>query len=107
MAVKLLDRRRFDIDKERMLKNESMTPGLISIVVPVFQEEKVLKLLIERLDSVTDVLTKFDWKYVLINDGSLDDSWNRIKELASESSKITGIDLSRNFGKELTLTAGV
>jgi len=84
-----------------------MTKKLISIVIPVYQEGENLRDLIERLESITEALTKFDWEYVLINDGSYDDSWNHIKELASESSNITGIDLSRNFGKEITLTAGV
>jgi dolichol-phosphate mannosyltransferase len=84
-----------------------LTKKLISIVVPIFQEEKILRQLVERLDVVTETLPEFDWRYVLTNDGSPDSTWKLIKKLANESSKVVGIDLSRNFGKEIALTAGV
>ena len=90
-----------------MLKSKAMAQRLISIVVPVYMEEKGLRRLVERLDLVTSKLPEFDWCYILVNDGSKDNSWDLIKKLANENSRIVGIDLSRNFGKEIALTAGV
>jgi dolichol-phosphate mannosyltransferase len=90
-----------------MSTDEHLTKKLISIVVPIYCEESNLRLLIERLDIVTGTLTEFNFDYVLVNDGSNDGSWELIKKLASESSRVVGIDFSRNFGKEVALTAGV
>lgn len=84
-----------------------MAQTLISIVIPIYKEEKNLLKLIERLDLVTNTMPDIDWQYVLVNDGSTDNSWGLIKKLTNESFKVTGIDLSRNFGKEIALTAGV
>lgn len=90
-----------------MSANEHLTKKLISIVVPIYCEEDNLRLLIERLDSVTGKLTEFNFQYVLVNDGSNDGSWGLIELICSESSRVNGIDFSRNFGKEIALSAGV
>ena len=90
-----------------MSTNEHLTKKLISIVVPIYCEESNLRSLIERLDVVTGALTEYDFEYVLVNDGSKDGSWELIKKFASESSRVIGIDFSRNFGKEIALSAGV
>ena len=90
-----------------MNTNEHLTKKLISIVVPIYCEEDSLCLLIERLNSVTGKLTEFNFHYVLVNDGSSDGSWGLIKKFCRESSRVVGIDLSRNFGKEIALSAGV
>lgn len=79
----------------------------ISIVVPVFREAKNLRHLYEKLDAITSELPQFVWSFVFVNDGSPDRSWELIEELAGADSRVIGIDLSRNFGKEIALTAGV
>ena len=75
-----------------------MAQSLISIVVPVYMESKGLRSLVERLDLVTAEFQEYNWRYVLVNDGSDDDSWALIQTLSEENPRVVGIDLSRNFG---------
>lgn len=79
----------------------------IGIVVPVYREERNLRSLYERLEQVTSGLPQFEWEYVLVNDGSPDNSLQVLRLLAADDEKVKVIDLSRNFGKEIALTAGV
>ena len=79
---------------------------LISIVVPVFNEETVLP---EFHQAITDVLSSqiFDFEIVYVNDGSSDHTLDRINRLREQDDHITLLDLSRNFGKEIALSAGL
>lgn len=79
----------------------------IAVIVPVYCESQNLRLLYQQLEAVTAVLTRYDWKYVLVNDGSTDNSLEVLQELARHDSRFKVIDFSRNFGKEIALTAGV
>jgi dolichol-phosphate mannosyltransferase len=78
---------------------------LISVVVPVYGEAKNLPLLVQRLDAVA--AGGHRWEYVFVNDGSLDDSLQVLRTLQSGNPRIRIVDLSRNFGKEAALTAGL
>lgn len=84
-----------------------MPNPLISIVVPVYREERNLPLLLNRLEQVAAQLPQFDFEYIWVNDGSPDESWRVMKELAVNCGHLRVIDLSRNFGKEVALTAGL
>jgi polyisoprenyl-phosphate glycosyltransferase len=84
-----------------------MPRKLITIVVPVFREEKNLSNLLARLNSVTSSIIDIDWEYIFVNDGSPDNSITVLKQLAAQQNNIKIIDFSRNFGKEIALTAGV
>ena len=79
----------------------------ITIVVPVYREAANLERLCERLDHVTAELPSYAWEYLFVNDGSPDNSLEVLRRLAAGDPKIKAIDLSRNFGKEVALTAGV
>ncbi len=79
---------------------------LISIVIPVYKEEKNIPLLYKRLEAVTSAL-EGQWEYILVNDGSPDNSLAALKALATDDSRVKVLDFSRNFGKEIALTAGV
>lgn len=79
----------------------------IAIVVPVYREANNLRRLHERLDEVVATLPQFEWEYVFVNDGSPDKSLEVLRELAAADPKVRALDLSRNFGKEIALTAGV
>lgn len=78
----------------------------IAIVVPVYREAKNLALLYERLEAVTGQLPQYEWEYILVNDGSPDNSLEILHNLARRDQKFKVLDLSRNFGKEIALTAG-
>lgn len=79
----------------------------IAIVVPVYREAGNIFCLHQRLEAVTSRLAQYTWEYIFVNDGSPDDSWQRLGELAVLDTKVRAFDLSRNFGKEIALTAGV
>jgi len=79
----------------------------IVIVVPVYCEAKNIGRLYERLNDVVSMLPQYSWKYLFVNDGSPDDSLSVLSDLASSDARVSALDLSRNFGKEIALTAGV
>jgi len=79
----------------------------ISIVIPVYREAGSLKFLYEELEKVTANINEYAWEYIFVNDGSPDDSLTVLHDLARLNRKNKVIDLSRNFGKEVALTAGV
>ncbi len=79
---------------------------LISIVVPAFNEEAVLPHFHQKISEVLSE-QPFNFEIVYINDGSSDNTLSIIKELRQADRQVTLIDLSRNFGKEIALTAGL
>jgi glycosyltransferase involved in cell wall biosynthesis len=78
----------------------------ISVVVPCYNEERTVAPLIERVAAACRV-AGVDFEVILVNDGSVDATWDRIQELSARLPAIVGIDLSRNFGKEIALMAGL
>lgn len=76
------------------------------VVVPVFNEGQVLADFHARLGAVLDGLP-LDWRVLYVDDGSGDDSWTCIGALRRADPRVDGLRLSRNFGKELALTAGL
>jgi len=77
----------------------------LSIVVPLFNEEESLP---ELCDWIKRICEEKGWSYeiVLIDDGSVDDSWNVIKKLHAENESIKGIRFQRNYGKSAALNEG-
>jgi glycosyltransferase involved in cell wall biosynthesis len=79
---------------------------LLSIVVPVYDEEQVLRDFHERLSAVLKSAA-LKAEIVYVNDGSKDSSLEIIRQLRSRDPRVAVVDLSRNFGKEIALTAGL
>lgn len=79
----------------------------VSIVIPVYNERDNLNYLYDSLNNVTRQLSRIKWEYIFVNDGSNDGSLIVLKELAQKNENVVIIDFSRNFGKEVALTAGV
>lgn len=79
-------------------------PLEISVVVPVFNSEDSLPILIQQLHSA---LPREGLEIVLVNDGSSDGSWEVIRELALRDSSIRGLNLMRNYGQHNALLAGI
>ncbi|MEW6446524.1 MAG: glycosyltransferase family 2 protein [Bacillota bacterium] len=79
---------------------------VFSIVVPVYNEAPNVAAFYDR---VTNVMVRLSEPYeiVFVNDGSKDDTLDRLLVLAEKDPKVKIIDLSRNFGKEIALTAGI
>lgn len=78
----------------------------LSIVLPVHNEAPLLAELRRRLADVLDGLP-FGWEAIFVDDGSTDDSWSKILALAAEDERVRGVRLSRNFGHQIALTAGL
>jgi len=83
-----------------------MGKKLVSIVIPVFNEEGNLPVLYERLSAVLKILAT-DYELLFVNDGSRDQSLALLKNYADRDVHIKIIDLSRNFGHQLAVTAGL
>ncbi len=79
---------------------------MLSIVVPVLNEEESLTELHRQIRSVADV-QGLDIEIIFVDDGSTDMSWNVIQRLSEEDDHVFGIRFRRNFGKAAALTAGL
>lgn len=78
----------------------------ISVVSPVYKGEQMVGELTRRLIIVlTEIADTYE--IILVNDGSPDNSWQRIEEEASRNPDVKGIKLSRNFGQHHAISAGV
>ncbi|MBU2739724.1 glycosyltransferase family 2 protein [Acidithiobacillus concretivorus] len=78
----------------------------VSIIVPCHNESGNLKILHERVSGIMDACGE-PWEMVCVNDGSTDDTLLQLIALHQQDPRIHVIDLSRNFGKEAALTAGL
>lgn len=80
---------------------------VLSLVVPVFNEEAVIPLLLERIDGVFAQHAEIMLEIIFINDGSNDGTLACLLEKQRNDPRIVVVDLSRNFGKEAALSAGL
>ncbi len=78
---------------------------LLSIIVPVYNEQDSLQELIQRIDAVAQA-HQYTVDIWLVDDGSRDGSWARIEQLAASHAHVHGLKLRRNFGKAAALSAG-
>jgi glycosyltransferase involved in cell wall biosynthesis len=79
----------------------------LSIVVPCFNEEACLPALHERVSAAAQEAVGKDYELVLVNDGSRDRSWEVMRALAAGDPQVVAVNLSRNHGHQLALTAGL
>ena len=79
---------------------------LISVVVPMYYEEKVVGECYRRLSEVMNNV-KYNYELIFVNDGSKDRTLKMLKELAKEDNRIKIIDFARNFGHQIAVTAGI
>lgn len=79
----------------------------ISIIVPAYNEEETLNLLYERLIPILDKMDNYEFEVLFVNDGSKDKTLEIIKELREKDARISYVDFSRNFGKEIAMIAGL
>lgn len=80
--------------------------NLLSVVVPVYNEEEVLHEFYTRLSRTLSQID-FQAEAIFVNDGSTDCTLEMLTTLAKSDNRISVIDLSRNYGKEIALTAGL
>lgn len=80
---------------------------LITILIPCYNEHESLPALFERLNSVMDSLTDYRWEVLMVNDGSSDSTLAMLMQMHRRDSRWHYVDLSRNFGKETAMLAGM
>ena len=85
----------------------TVTKKLISIVVPAFNEEDCIDELARRLTAVMDGLTSYQFEALIVENGSTDKTWSRLQKIATSDERFKPIRLSRNFGMDGGVTAGL
>lgn len=83
-----------------------MEESFITVVIPVYNEESQI---CENISVIRACLAEIDMNYkiLLVDDGSTDGTWHKLKMLSKETACIKALRLSRNFGKEAALCAGL
>jgi len=84
----------------------------ITVLVPAYNEAQNLAILVSELDKLSDCqaekkIDDYEWEYLFVNDGSKDGTLEVLKQLRSENERVNYLNLSRNFGKENALLAGM
>lgn len=79
----------------------------ITIMIPAYNEAPVLDKLHERLEKLGKTLPNYNLEFLFINDGSTDDTLAIVKQMAEKDHRISYINLSRNYGKEIAMVAGI
>ena len=85
--------------------NSENTP-IISVVSPVYMAAELVDVLVKQVTSELEKITD-NYELILVEDGSVDNSWQQIEQKCQELQKVKGIKLSRNFGQHYALTAGL
>lgn len=80
---------------------------LLSIVVPVYNESDVIISFYERTQKVMNQLPTFRYEFIFVDDGSKDDSFNKMISLVKSDGNVKVVKLSRNFGHQIAITAGI
>ena len=80
---------------------------LLSLIVPVFNEEEVLPVSYARMSAAMQALTGYDYEIIYVNDGSRDGTMKQLRVIAKEHKEVRVISFSRNFGHQLAVTAGM
>ncbi|REC32079.1 glycosyltransferase [Enterococcus pseudoavium] len=79
---------------------------MLSVIVPCYNEEEAIPLFFTEMEKVKEAIN-YDFEYIFINDGSEDQTLDRLRELARQYRYVRYLSFSRNFGKEAALYAGL
>jgi dolichol-phosphate mannosyltransferase len=79
----------------------------VTLLIPIYNEIGNIPALVREIDAVVAGLPEYDFRMLFVDDGSSDGSAAMLETLAARDERIGVIELSRNFGKELALTAGL
>jgi dolichol-phosphate mannosyltransferase len=85
----------------------SVLKPAVSVVAPCYNEEASLPEFVRRTSAACAAVVGDDYELILVNDGSRDNTWACIRALASGNPRIVGLNLSRNHGQQLAMTAGL
>ena len=80
---------------------------MISVIIPCYNEEESLPHFIKEMNKVMDEMKKVKFELIFVNDGSKDKTLDILKNMAKEDKRVKYISMSRNFGKESAMLAGL
>lgn len=78
----------------------------VTILLPAYNEEASFDLIKQRMEQVVEENLDFEWEFLMVNDGSTDNTLQQMIKLRNSDERYNYIDLSRNFGKEQAMMAG-
>lgn len=78
----------------------------VTILIPAYNEQEVLPHLYDRLNKLAGEHPKYDFEFLFVNDGSRDKTLEIIRRYAKLDPRVSYVNLSRNFGKEIAMVAG-
>lgn len=81
--------------------------SLITVVVPVFNEIKVLDAFYARIKRLADAADAYQWEIIFVDDGSSDGSYEKLVTFADDDERVKLIKFTRNFGHQMAITAGI
>jgi dolichol-phosphate mannosyltransferase len=84
-----------------------MDKKTITIIIPIFNEEKNIPVLFSRLEKVRNSIQNLKFRYLFINDGSNDKSFDILSEISLNNSSVSVISFTRNFGHQNALSCGL
>ncbi|MAE60458.1 MAG: glycosyltransferase [Planctomycetaceae bacterium] len=79
----------------------------LAIIIPVYNEQENLPELTRRLTAACETMEGIDWRVIFVNDGSTDESWRMLGESHAADARFCVVDLSRNFGHQAAISAGM
>ena len=83
------------------------TTELISVIVPCYNEEEAILIFYNEIIKISNKLSEYDFEYIFINDGSKDKTLKILKGLSKKDKRVRYVSMSRNFGKEAGMLAGL
>ncbi|WP_433870837.1 glycosyltransferase [Saccharopolyspora sp. CA-218241] len=86
---------------------EPAEPPLVSYVLPVYDEIGAIRRFHEQLAGAVAERPEFDYEFIYVNDGSTDGSLRALHDIAKNDERVRVVDLARNFGHQIAITAGL
>ncbi|HXT70234.1 MAG TPA: glycosyltransferase family 2 protein [Vicinamibacterales bacterium] len=90
-----------------MASSPQVKTGLVSLVVPVFNEEEVIGVFYERASTALAAIPGMSYELIFIDDGSRDTSLKQLLAFAAKNPRVKVIKFSRNFGHQIAISAGI
>ena len=80
---------------------------LITLIIPAYNEEKSLPKMFSRLDKLANGIKNYQFEFLFVNDGSRDKTADILAIESEKNPRISVLNFSRNFGKEIAVAAGI
>jgi glycosyltransferase involved in cell wall biosynthesis len=96
------------LDIEKLFQQKKVNNvKLVSIVVPCYNEEKSIELFYSVVNPILEKIEEIEYEFIYVNDGSKDQTEQKMRKLSEKSPYVRYISFSRNFGKEAAMLAGI